>query len=515
VTFTEFFDGPLTKCGWFAEDTWSVWRVTGKAIFGEKLNKAEREIFTRFTGRTMPPTSQVKELWAIVGRRGGKGSFVASICIYLSLIRPPVLKRGVLARVLVLAVDKDQAGEVFSYVESLVEMLGYEDKVIGHTKESIEFSTGVEVLIKPADKRRVRGRSLVTVVADEVASWWDDTSSSNPAREVFRALRPSMLGVKGALLMAISSPYSRSGLLYETCQAAWGKDGDRRLVWRAATWEQRPSDDPDFLQFLAEEEADDPLSYRSEYGAQWRSDLESFLTVEAIDAVTITGRNMLGYLPGVKHYAFGDFAGGVGTNADSATLAIGRVENGKLVRARMEEWKPPFDAIAMVKDVHSICQEYHIREVVADHFSAGTFDAIFKEHAKGLKYTVHESTTTKNYVGLIPLLSSRVVELLDHAKLRGQLLSLERRTKDAGGETISHPKNPQAHDDLATACAGLFVLLNEANKHFDPIVSHYTRTTARQISGTDTGKGAEFIGGTTGDVFRAPSGELFRDPRGL
>jgi hypothetical protein len=42
------------------------------ASMGEKLNDAELAVFRKLTQRERPPSSMVRELWAVVGRRGGK-----------------------------------------------------------------------------------------------------------------------------------------------------------------------------------------------------------------------------------------------------------------------------------------------------------------------------------------------------------------------------------------------------------------------------------------------------------
>lgn len=49
------------------------------------------------------------------------------------------------------------------------------------------------------------------------------------------------------------------------------------------------------------------------------------------------------------------------------------------------------------------------------------------------------------------------IELLDHARLRGQLLGLERRVARGGRDSVDHA--PGSHDDLANAVAGVLVAI--------------------------------------------------------
>jgi hypothetical protein len=63
------------------------------------------------------------------------------------------------------------------------------------------------------------------------------------------------------------------------------------------------------------------------------------------------------------------------------------------------------------------------------------------------------------YRELIPLVTSKSVDLLDNKKLRNQLMSLERRLSRGGVETI----DAVGHEDLANACAGAVVLASEGS----------------------------------------------------
>jgi hypothetical protein len=63
----------------------------------------------------------------------------------------------------------------------------------------------------------------------------------------------------------------------------------------------------------------DPASAAAEYGAQFRSDIESFVSREAVMAVVSTSVVVRGALENVTYRAFVDPSGG---SSDSMTLAI-------------------------------------------------------------------------------------------------------------------------------------------------------------------------------------------------
>ena len=65
------------------------------------------------------------------------------------------------------------------------------------------------------------------------------------------------------------------------------------------------------------------------------------------------------------------------------------------------------------------------------------------------------SGPSRNSQGLLPLLNSQAVDLLDNERLVSQLVSLERRTTRGGRDSIDHL--PGAHDDLANAAADALV----------------------------------------------------------
>jgi hypothetical protein len=75
--------------------------------------------------------------------------------------------------------------------------------------------------------------------------------------------------------------------------------------------------------FIDEQYADDPASAAAEYGGEFRSDIESFISREAVEAVTPRGRLELMPAAGVTYFGFVDPSGGSG---DSMTMAIAHLD---------------------------------------------------------------------------------------------------------------------------------------------------------------------------------------------
>src|SRR5262249_26340557 len=196
--------------------------------------------------------------------------------------------------------------------------------------------TGVRVEVHTASWRALRGYTVVGACLDEVAFWRSD-DSANPDTEIVNALRPAMVTVPNALLVAISSPYSRRGVLWETFRRHQGDQGI--LTWQApsrtmnATIPQSVVDDA--------LEADEAAA-RAEWLAEWRRDVDAFVSREVIDACVVPGRMSLPRLRDYEYVAFTDPSGG---SQDAFTLAISHSEReagpGGAGRGHGEERRPP------------------------------------------------------------------------------------------------------------------------------------------------------------------------------
>ena len=136
---------------------------------------------------------------------------------------------------MVSAGDRQQARVVFRYVRGLLESVPMlAAKIERQTSEAIHLSNRVSIEVHTASYRTTRGYTVVGAVLDEVA-YWSVEDSSNPDHEIVNAIRPAMATIPGALLLGISSPYARRGVLWDAYKRHHGKDGDPVLVWQSDT----------------------------------------------------------------------------------------------------------------------------------------------------------------------------------------------------------------------------------------------------------------------------------------
>ena len=112
-------------------------------------------------------------------------------------------------------------------------------------------------------------------------------------------------------------------------------------MWQATTRTMNPSIPQALIDGAYEE---DPSAAAAEYGAEFRSDLEAYITTEIIDACTVPARFELPPAS-VRYQAFVDPSGG---SQDSMTLAIAHVEAEHAVLDPVREHRPPFSPESVV-----------------------------------------------------------------------------------------------------------------------------------------------------------------------
>lgn len=307
---------------WFPNpETWAGWRSFWKMIFALPMDDEDLEIFRECTGRTLPPTAPAKEVTEIVGRRGGKTRVAATTTAWLAVFVDwrPFLAPGEKATVMLLAPDRRQAKVALRYIRALIVDHPEPKKlVVSETQEGIELRNRVVIEVATASFRTIRGFSIAALVVDEAAYFFDGDTSANPAEEIFAAARPAMATMgSNAMLLMMSSPHARRGPLWQSYNRYFGKDDAPTLVWKAPTRRMNPAVSQ---QFIDDSYAEDAARAGAEFGAEFRTDVEAFISREVIDAVVVPSRRELPPRQDVTFHGFLDPSGG---SSDSMTLSKG------------------------------------------------------------------------------------------------------------------------------------------------------------------------------------------------
>jgi hypothetical protein len=446
---------------WFPKpESWAAWRAFWKATFCIPMDAEDLHIFQTCTGRQAPPAELPKEIAEIIGRRGGKTRGAATTAAWLAVFVDwrPYLAPGEKAMILLIAADRRQARVALRYIRSLIlDHPELKKLVVGETQESIELRNRVVIEVTTASFRTIRGYSIAALIADEIAYWFDGEASANPAEEILAAARPAMATMgPNALLLKMSSPHARRGPLWEDRKRFYGKEDAPTLVWQASTKVMNPSVPQRIIDEAYEQ---DPARASAEFGAEFRTDVETFVSREVVDAAVVDGRYELPPVQGIRYRGFTDPSGG---SSDSMTLCIcHRDKDGTAIVDAIRERRPPFSPDSVVKDFSEVLKSYWLSEVVGDRYAGEWVREPFKTH--GIKYLLSEQPKSDIYRDLLPMLNSGKVELLDVPRLISQLCSLERRTARGGRDSIDHPPGG-AHDDVANAVAGAIVHLGSLRR---------------------------------------------------
>jgi len=427
------------------QNTWENWRIVLKAIFALPLDLKELKAFRKFTGRKRQPKNPFKETFLIIGRRGGKSFISALIAVYLSVFKDWGARLGPGERgyVMCIASDRKQAGIVLNYIKEILRLPIFKNMVINETKEEIELNNKVCIAVVTCSYRTLRGYTVLAAICDELA-FWRSEYSANPAKEVLTALRPSLGNIEDSLLLGISTGYSRTGPLWEAFRDKYGQEDKELLVWRAGTLDMNPTYRKAVIDKALKE---DFSAARAEYFGEFREDLETFLSTEAVDAVIIPGRYELPTIESVYYSAFVDPSGGRG---DAMTLSICHKEgSGKIIQDCIRIKKPPFNPSTVVKEFSEVLKSYRCSSVTGDRYSGEWCSSSFVK--EGITYKNSELSKSDIYLEFLPVVMQGQVELLDHRQQTSEFRQLERRT-GKGKDTIDHPKG--LHDDVANSCAG-------------------------------------------------------------
>lgn len=450
--------------------TWANWITVFKAMFAIRMDKRERALFAKISGRARPPRHPVLEAWLIIGRRAGKSFAAALVVVFLScfVIYTNVLGPGERGIVMVVSVDRKQSRVLMRYITAILNSVPMlRDLIVRQDAESIDLSNGITIEITTASYRTIRGYTVVACVCDEI-SFWRAEDSANPAQEILSAVRPAMATVPGARLICLGTPYRRTGVMYEAYKKFYGHDDADVLVLKADTRTMNSTVPQSVIDRAFEA---DPANASAEYLAEFRSDVDSFLDRDAIERSIEVGRLERPPQPDLRYFGFCDPSGGA---HDAMTLGIAHRYRPKAPRSFQEERdqqqqpvrvvldvcrgiQPPFDPSSVVKEFAALLRSYRCSTVVGDRYSAEWVVSSFRQ--QGIQYRHSELSKSELYLESLPLFMTGCVELLDVKRLTMELMGLERRTARSGKDSVDH--GPQGHDDFANSCCGALSLCTQ------------------------------------------------------
>lgn len=442
MNIIEFMDDPQLVGDQFINPSWQSWRSLLAGFYNLNTDATKYYSLTK----RKPSCNDFRELWLVIGRRGGKSNISALLAVYEAIFNnhKDKLSRGEVATIMVIASDRKQARTVFRYISAIIresEILS--QMLIKESTDTIELNNRCVIEVTTASLKSTRGYSVACAILDEIAFWNSD--GANPDKEILQALRPSLATLDGKLI-ALSSPYAKRGVLWNTFKSYFGNDeSDRILVAQAPSLFMNPSLDP---RILKQARRDDPSAARAEYDAQFRTDIETFVSDNVVERCTRNSPLELGFKRNTPYVGFVDPSGG---SADAFTLSIAHMEKGKVIIDLVHAIKPPFSP---EQATAQLCDILHNYRVVCAHGDAYAGEWPREQFRKNrIDYIRIKKPKSELYKNLLPLLNSEHIELPPSEQLARELLNLERRTSRGGRDTIDHPVG--FHDDLINAVAGV------------------------------------------------------------
>jgi hypothetical protein len=478
----------LDNLPWFATGAdWAQWRSFLKAIYGlgHTMTAIELQTFRECTGLKDPPEEQVREGYVACGRRARKSAVGALVGVYQAIRRDyrpflaggPTGETGERAGILAMSKDKGDAQQIFGYMKDILSCPAMSHHLLGDPlMERTMLQRRVDIIIRTANSMGGRVRACVGALLDEIA-FWPKGDAANPDREVLRGILPSMAGKPDPMVLAMSSPLEKAGVLYEAYQELWGKPHPRKLFWKAPTIRMNP--DPAVVVDVNIAYEEDAVSADSEFGANFRHGEHQYVDERILAECTVTGRVCLSPVLPTKiglrdpepvlfnYWAFVDTSGG---SSDWMCVAIAHWDHirKKLVLDDFRVWQPttkgPFDPVDATDEASVFIRLWGLDFVTGDQYAGEWPPANFRK--KGIRYNVSEKTKHEIYKDFIPAFNGRQCELLDVKVLFEQLRDLRRKVTPTGQERIDHQVGKK--DDVANACCGALELADRIGRWQDP-----------------------------------------------
>jgi len=424
--------------------TWVAWFTFLKALYALPMDSEEIKLYQQCTGRKKLPKKEFKEAYMICGRRGGKSYIAALIAVYLALFGQfeQYLSPGETGYIFCFGTDKRQAKIILDFCKAFLSLFPDAIEPDGILTWEIRLRKKINISVKTGNYKAGRGFSTCAIILDELA-FYRSEESVNPAEELVNSLLPGLL--PNGLLLGLSTPYSKWGYLYEIFKNYYAKEQDDILVFKGSTLLMNPTYQESIIKRLIKR---DRAKMTSEYMAEFRADIEAFLSEDLIDKSMKEGYFEKLPKPSIIYEAFTDSSGGRGQ--DSFTLGIAHQQDGIVTVDKVVEAKPPFNPEQITKYFSEILKKYRCWKVQGDRYAAGFVADNFRK--EGIVYKEFELTKSELYIESQGMFTMEKIKLPKDDKLKTQLLCLERKTRSGGKDSVDHPTG--GHDDCCNAALG-------------------------------------------------------------
>lgn len=392
-----------------------------------------------------------RQLTVRAGRRAGKSSTLSRLGVVEALYGEHKIPPGDTGVVAIISTRREEAAERIATVKAILDALGVKYVPWGeHGVKLVDRPVGFRVYT--ASIAGVSGFTGIFVFADEVAKWKDTDTGANPATEVLRSVRPTMLTQPNSRIILSSSPMGKWDAHFDAFEEG---DTDLQVTAHAPSWIANPTVSEADTHVLEP----DHSTWEREYAAIPQAEIaESLFTEAELDASTRGEPPCVPREDGVTYAAAIDPA--TRSNAWTFTIAALRFVGGVIKRSLVhaQEWRgssaQPLSPKATLTEIKPVLESYGIDTLWTDQASG---DAL-RDIAADLGITlIIEPWTQANKVTAYKNLQTWVrtdqLELAPVEHVKDDLLGV-RRKYTRGGVIIDLLKTPDGrHSDYAPSIA--------------------------------------------------------------
>lgn len=420
-------------------------------------------------------------------------------------------------KVTCISTSRDTASELFTKIVGHIERSEFFRKyrrkptqqyVYLHTQRDLDKYgdkglASINIRVAPCSAKGLRGPGNIVVALDEMAFFFADEknggTTSNKDRDdgaIYKAATPSVAkfkkpdGAPDGKIICLSSPGPKSGKFFKEFERSFEDDNEDLFMMQAPTWEVDPSLSS---QFLKNSYKANPITFKSEYGAQFSDRLFGWIDdpdivrKNVVPGLKIKARSMLR----VPHFMGID----LGLKNDGTAITIGHwvpelvdgVKTEKIeidyfgVRYAKLENKDYFEPEEMVEWIASFTNKFYIAKGLLDQYYDMTMGP--KLHKLGLKQFeakhFNDSLNSSVYQMLLSCMLSKLLRIPEgeetivkgirstDSELVTELLTLQAQQKSKYIIKVEAPDREGEHDDLSDSLARMVYIAHEyKNKSF-------------------------------------------------
>lgn len=453
-------------------ESWQNWFSILAMINGDNLNDGQRALYKKLSGNSYYVPIERKDVYLAIARRSGKSYFISGLVSAAALLlyandklRRQIGSVGETIFFAVVSPTREMSQRIKSYIQaSFEELPNLRECVKGDfTASGFTLNCRPEIEIRiftgAPSTTALRGSTTALIIADELSYYRRlEAGAVNNDYDIVNAARPSLLTVPGSKFIAISSPGTPDGILYDKFKEHHGKDIHNRTLFLKSDSktmnETLPQDEID------EAYKDDPVSAANAYGGDFLQSSGNFIKLASLECLVekgVTERAFDRYSD--KTYkCFVDVSSGT-EGGDGFAFCVGYSrrnlidESLEIYIAKVLHFEAPFNPNIKIKECCLLAKAYGLNRVTGDRYGANLVTTQFKNN--GITFDYCSKNKSELFKDFLSLANSKKLHLTDNPAVLTQAINLKRVAR-LGSEVIEKGSTP---DDLINAVSGCASIL--------------------------------------------------------